>query len=82
MSAWNLIGENAQVVGRRLDELQMPKGSLLISVMRDGAGFVPTPDTVLEPGDEVLAVLDPRIEEELTKYLGLEDGTVDRTADD
>ncbi len=42
-----LIGENAQVVGRPLHELDMPKGSLLISVMRDGTGFVPTPDTVL-----------------------------------
>ncbi|GIK77254.1 MAG: TrkA family potassium uptake protein [Acidobacteria bacterium] len=69
-----LIGEKAQVVGRRLDELEMPKGSLLISVMREGRGFVPTPDTVLEPGDEVLAVLDPTIEEELTGYLGLEEG--------
>ena len=57
----------------------MPKGSLLISVIRDGTGFVPTPDTVLGPGDEVLAVLDPRVEEELTVYLGLEEGTVDRT---
>jgi trk system potassium uptake protein TrkA len=74
-----LIGEKAQVVGRRLDQLDMPKGSLLISVMRDGRGFVPTPDTVLAPGDEVLAVLDPAIEVELTRYLGLEEGTVDRT---
>lgn len=75
-----LIGENAQVVGKRLDELDMPKGSLLISVMRDGSGFVPTVETILKAGDEVLAVLDPEIEDELTKYLGLEDGTVDRTA--
>jgi trk system potassium uptake protein TrkA len=74
-----LIGEKAQVVGRRLDQLDMPKGSLLISVMRDGRGFVPTPDTILAPGDEVLAVLDPAIEEELTRYLGLEEGTVNRT---
>jgi trk system potassium uptake protein TrkA len=74
-----LIGENAQVVGRELHELEMPTGSLLISVMRDGTGFVPTPDTVLQPGDEVLAVLDPRVEEELTRYLGLEEGSVDRT---
>ena len=59
----------------------MPKGSLLISVMREGTGFVPTPETVLEAGDEVLAVLDPRVEEELTRYLGLEEGTVDRTPD-
>jgi trk system potassium uptake protein TrkA len=76
-----LIGDNAQVVGKQLHELEMPKGSLLISVMREGTGFVPTPETVLEAGDEVLAVLDPRVEEELTRYLGLEEGTVDRTPD-
>ena len=34
---------------------------------------------MLVPGDEVLAVLDPRVEEELTVYLGLEEGTVYRT---
>ena len=35
----------------------------MISVLRDGKGFVPGPDTVLEVGDEVLAVLDPGHEE-------------------
>ena len=33
--------------------------------------FVPTPDTVLEAGDEVLAVLDPGLEEELKVFFGL-----------
>jgi trk/ktr system potassium uptake protein len=75
-----LIGEKAPVVGKRVDELDMPKGSLLISVLRDGTGFVPTAETVLQGGDEVLAVLDPSVEEELTVYLGVEEGTsIDRT---
>ncbi|MDQ3103555.1 MAG: TrkA family potassium uptake protein [Actinomycetota bacterium] len=74
-----LIGEGAPVIGRRVDELDMPKGSLLISVLREGTGFVPTAETVLEAGDEVLAVLDPRVEEELTVYLGLRS---DVSADD
>ncbi len=69
-----LIGEEATVVGKRIDQLEMPKGSLLISVVRGGSGFVPTADTVLEAGDEVLAVLDPSAEEELTAYLGLDGG--------
>jgi trk system potassium uptake protein TrkA len=77
-----LIGDESQVVGRRVEELDLPKGSLLISIVRDGSGFVPTAETVIEGGDEVLAVLDPSVEEELTSYLGLgEDGggTIDRT---
>jgi trk system potassium uptake protein TrkA len=48
----------------------MPEGSLLISVLRGGRGFVPGPDTVLEPGDEILAVLDPGLEEDLKDFLG------------
>jgi trk system potassium uptake protein TrkA len=75
-----VVGEEAEVVGNRVDELNMPKGSLLISVLRDGGGFVPTADTVLQAGDEVLAVLDPGVEQELTSYFGLETGgTIDRT---
>ena len=65
-----LLGEESGVVGLRVDELQMPAGSLLISVLRGGNGFVPTPDTVLAAGDEVLAVLDPALEEAVTEYLG------------
>ncbi len=68
-----LIGEKAEVCGKRVDELRMPAESLLISVLRDGVGFVPTADTVLQAGDEVLAVLNPEFEEELTRYLGHEE---------
>ncbi len=75
-----LIGDDSPVAGKRVDELEIPKGSLLISVLREGSGFVPTADTVLRGGDEILAVLDPRVEEELTRYLGVAGGTaVDRT---
>jgi len=70
-----LIGDDAPVVGKRVDELDLPTGSLLISVLREGTGFVPTADTVLEGGDELLAVLDPRVEEALTEYLGVDGGT-------
>jgi len=69
-----LIGDDAPVVGKRVDELDLPTGSLLISVLREGTGFVPTADTVLEGGDELLAVLDPRVEEALTEYLGVDGG--------
>src|SRR5215217_1355342 len=54
-----LLGKDSGVTGRRVGDLQMPEGSLLISVLRSGKGFVPTADTVLEEGDEILAVLDP-----------------------
>src|SRR6188472_4698540 len=53
------IQETSPVTGRRVGDLELPEGSLLISVLRGGTGFVPGPETVLEAGDEVLAVLDP-----------------------
>jgi trk system potassium uptake protein len=63
-----LVPEESRAAGVRVGDLEMPEGSLLISVVRDDQGFVPGPDTVLEVGDEVLAVLDPRVEEDLTSY--------------
>ena len=65
-----LLPENSRVAGQRVGDLQMPDGTLLISVLRENEGFVPTADTVLEPGDEILAVLDPKVEEDLTAFFG------------
>jgi trk system potassium uptake protein len=65
-----LLEKDSKVAGQRVGDLDMPEGSLLISVLREGRGFVPGPDTVLEPGDEVLAVLDPGREEDLKDFLG------------
>jgi trk system potassium uptake protein TrkA len=63
-----LLPENSRAAGSRVADLDMPEGTLLISVVREDRGFVPGPDTVLQAGDEVLAVLDPRVEEDLTDY--------------
>jgi trk system potassium uptake protein TrkA len=62
------LPDNSRAAGTRVADLQIPEGSLLISVVREERGFVPGPDTVLQAGDEVLAVLDPRVEEDLTAY--------------
>ena len=65
-----LLGKDSRVTGRRVGDLAMPEGSLLISVLREGKGFVPNADTVLEAGDEVLAVLDPGREEDIKELFG------------
>jgi trk system potassium uptake protein TrkA len=69
-----LLEQNSKVAGRRVGDLHMPEGSLLISVLREGRGFVPGPDTVLEAGDEVLAVLDPGSEEDLKDFFAPDGG--------
>jgi trk system potassium uptake protein len=48
-------------------DLELPDGALVISVLRDGSGFVPKADSVVEAGDEVLVVLDPGLEDDITK---------------
>ncbi len=64
------LPSNSKAAGQRVGDLSMPEGTLLISVLRDDSGFVPNADTVLKPGDEILAVLDPSVEEDLTAYFG------------
>ncbi len=64
-----LLADDSRAAGQRVGDLNLPEGSLLISVLReDEGGFVPGPDTILEAGDEVLAVLDPGLEEDLKAF--------------
>jgi len=53
------VSEDAPSAGRQIGDLELPDGCLVVSVLRDGTGFVPKADTVIQPGDEVLAVLSP-----------------------
>ena len=62
------LPDESWAAGRKVGELDLPEGSLLISVVREGTGFVPSVETILQVGDRVLAVLDPTIEEDLTSY--------------
>ncbi len=56
----------APAAGRAVQDIAMPEGSLVISVLREDGGFVPKADTVIEPGDEVLVCLDPGLEDDVT----------------
>ena len=60
------VGEGSPVAGRRVQEVELPEGALIISVLRDGAGFVPKADSVINGGDQVLLILDPGLEGEIT----------------
>ncbi|MGI8803011.1 MAG: potassium channel family protein [Solirubrobacteraceae bacterium] len=59
---------NAPAAGTRVVDVGLPEGSLVISVLRHGQGFVPKADTVIEAGDEVLLVLDPGLEDAITPF--------------
>jgi trk system potassium uptake protein TrkA len=57
------VTPGAPAAGVAVADLGMPEGSLVISVLRGGSGFVPKADSVIEEGDEVLLVLDPGLED-------------------
>jgi trk system potassium uptake protein len=61
-----VVGDGCVAAGKRVLDLQLPDGALVISVLRDGSGFVPKADSVVEAGDEVLVVLDPGLEDDIT----------------
>src|SRR5438270_4141611 len=63
------VADDAPTVGEKASDIELPEGSLIISVLRGGTGFVPKPDTVIEAGDEVLLVLDPGLEDAITGYV-------------
>jgi trk system potassium uptake protein TrkA len=62
------VNPDAPAVGQTVANIDLPEGSLIISVLRDGSGFVPKADTVIEAGDEVLLVLDPWLEDTITPF--------------
>jgi trk system potassium uptake protein len=62
------VGSGSEAAGKAVREIELPEGSLIISVLRDGTGFVPKADTVIEAGDEVLLILDPGLENEITLH--------------
>jgi trk system potassium uptake protein TrkA len=63
------IDRDSPVAGKRVAGLALPEGSRLISVMRNGYSEIAVGSTVLRPGDQVLAILQPGKEDELRRAL-------------
>jgi trk system potassium uptake protein TrkA len=63
------IDKSSPSAGKRVSGLDLPAGSRLISVMRDGHAEIPDSETELRAGDQVLAILEPGKEDELRRVL-------------
>jgi trk system potassium uptake protein TrkA len=61
------VAEGSPAAGTLVKDLGLPDGSLAIAILRNGAGFVPLTDSVIEAGDEVLIVLDTGLETKITE---------------
>ena len=63
------LDSDSPSVGKLVSRIQLPAGSRLITVMRDGQAQMAEDEMELRAGDQVLAVLEPGKEEELRKVL-------------
>lgn len=50
------VSPSSHLHGVYVDELRLPPGAVLSLVVREGAGMVPTPNTILQHGDQLLVV--------------------------
>jgi trk system potassium uptake protein TrkA len=64
------VHPEAPAAGKRIMDLTFPAESILAGVQRDGTLIIPHGDTVLQPGDEVLAVVHASKTSELATVLG------------
>jgi trk system potassium uptake protein TrkA len=63
------IDNGAPAAGKTVEKLDLPEGSRLISIMRNGRSEIAVGSTELQPGDQVLAILQPGKEDELRRVL-------------
>jgi trk system potassium uptake protein TrkA len=68
------VGDGSPAAGQRVKDVVLPDGSLIISVLRGGKGFVPQSDSVIEAGDQVLLILDPGLEDKIATQFAADGG--------
>jgi trk system potassium uptake protein TrkA len=63
------VENGAPVADKTLAELTFPPSVVISAVLRDGMMILPKGDTVLQPGDEVIALSNKESEEELRQLM-------------
>jgi trk system potassium uptake protein TrkA len=63
------VGGDSPAAGKRVASLELPDGSRLVSVMRGGAAEIAVGETVIRPGDQVVAILKPGLEDAVRRVL-------------
>jgi trk system potassium uptake protein TrkA len=63
------LDADSPCIGKEIARIQLPTGSRLITVMREGKAQMADGGTQLRAGDQVLAVLEPGKEDELRRVL-------------
>jgi trk/ktr system potassium uptake protein len=63
------VSPEAPAAGKRVAGLSLPDDVRLVSITRNGVAEVASLDTVIRPGDQVIAILKPGLEDRLRKAL-------------
>ncbi|MDQ1397703.1 MAG: trk/ktr system potassium uptake protein [Acidimicrobiaceae bacterium] len=63
------LADDSPAAKMQLSELPVPRDATIVAVVRDGHVVVPRGDTVLQPSDEVLALVTPDSEEPVKALL-------------
>jgi len=62
-----LVAGDAPAAGKRIAGVSLPEGAKLVSVTRNGVAELARDETVVRPGDQVIAILKPGVEEQLRR---------------
>lgn len=60
---------NSPAAGKRVASLELPDGALLVSIMRGGSAEIALGQSVIRPGDQVVAILKPGLEDRVRRAL-------------
>ena len=63
------VPPEAPAAGKRVAGISLPEDARLVSVTRNGIAELVGDETVIRPGDQVVAVLKPGVEERLRRAL-------------
>lgn len=63
------LTNHSTINGTKLRDVELPKGSLIVSVLRDGQMIIPNGDLVFSKGDEIVAVCEGKAQKDLNRIL-------------
>jgi trk system potassium uptake protein TrkA len=61
------VSVGSSSAGKTVGEIDLPEGGLIIAILREGEGIVPGGDTMINTGDEVMLILNPGLEDDITR---------------
>ena len=63
------LEQDSTAGGKPMYELRLPLESAIVAIVREGHVVIPQPETVLAPGDEIMAIAKPEAEDDLRQAL-------------